>query len=102
MESKQTTLLIITASLSKDGFRSDEIVRECTETSKSFLCEGRRVSKDKLMQIQTRFVETHRSLKYYMYCFPADKERAAKILRDYITQKALTYKSEIEVICKFI
>ena len=73
-----------------------------TETDKSFVGNGKRISKDKLLKIDTMFVENHKSMRYYTYCRDGDQQKALDMIKQHIIDKVKTYKSEIDALMQFV
>lgn len=96
--SKEALILKIGVSLTSNGLK--QTVRELNvkETDKSFVGDGSRISKDKIMKIDTIFVENHRMINYYTYCMPEDKDKAIEMLKSHVKSKVMTYKSEIDAL----
>lgn len=92
----------ISSGLDYRGFREKIYPIKCKETDKSFISDGLRVSKDKLMKIDTIFVENHKFISYHTYCLEGDKERAAEMLRAHVIEKIKAYKSEVDNLFSFI
>jgi len=88
--------------LDQKGFdkRIQEI--EVTETGKSFVAEGKRINKDKLMKIDTMFVENHKSMRYFTYCKDGEQQKALDLIKQHIIEKVKTYKSEIDVLMQYL
>jgi hypothetical protein len=88
--------------LDQKGFdkRIHEI--EVTETDKSFVGDGKRISKAKLMNIDTMFVENHKSMRYYTYCRYGEQQKALDMIKEHIIDKVKTYKSEIDALMQFV
>lgn len=70
------------------------------ETNKAFVCEGSRISKSKLMKIDTMYRENHKSIRYYTYCKDGDQQKALDLIKSHIMEKIKTYKSEIDILFK--
>lgn len=75
---------------------------EVTETDKSFVGDGKRISKDKLMKIDTIFVENHKSMRYYTYCIDGEQQKALDMIKQHIIDKVKTYKAEIDALMQFV
>ena len=75
---------------------------EVTETDKSFVGDGKRISKDKLMKIDTMFVENHKSMRYYTYCRDGEQQKALDMIKQHIIDKVKTYKAEIDALMQFV
>jgi hypothetical protein len=88
--------------LDKRGFnyRVQEI--EVTESAKSFVGEGKRISKDKIMKIDTIFFENHKSMRYFTYCLDGEQQKSLDMIKQHIIEKLKTYKSEIDALMEFI
>ncbi len=88
--------------LDPKGF--DKSIREIevTETEKSFVGDGKRISKDKLMKIDTMFVENHKSIRYYTYCLDGEQQKALDMIKQHIIDKVKTYKLEIDALMQFL
>ena len=88
--------------LDKRGFdkRIHEI--EVTETAKSFVGDGKRISKDKLMKIDTIFFENHNSIRYFTYCLDGKQQEALNKIKEHIILKVKSYKEEIDVLVSYL
>jgi hypothetical protein len=88
--------------LDKRGFdkRIHEI--EVTETAKSFIGDGKRISKDKLMKIDTVFFENHNSIRYFTYCLDGQQQEALNKIKNHIISKVKLYKEEIDVLVSYL
>lgn len=88
--------------LDKNGFgkRIQEI--EVTETAKSFVADGKRISKDKIMKIDSIFLDNHNYIRYYTYCFDGQQQEALDKLKEHITSKVMKYKEEIDVLVSYL
>ena len=82
------------------GFRVSE--NKAKETGKCYSWTGHRVSKDKLMQIETMFYENHDSIRYYTYCLEGDQQKALDMLKTHVCAKVNKYKEEIEILAGFL
>lgn len=98
----QTFIFKVGCLLDSRGF--DERIKEieATETSKSFLADGKRISKDKLLKIDTVFVENHQSIRYFTYCRNGEQQMALDMIKQHIIDKVKTYKSEIDVLMQYL
>lgn len=92
----------VSLSLDANGFR--QITREINVkiTDKCFIGDGYRIRKDELMRINTSFVETYKWMKYYTYCIDGDQEKSIDMLKTHIIEKLKGYKSELDVLLKYI
>jgi hypothetical protein len=92
----------VTGFLDKRGFdkRIHEI--EVTETAKSFVGDGKRISKDKLMKIDTIFFENHNSIRYFTYCLDGQQQLALNKIKEHIKSKVRIYKEEIDVLVSYL
>ena len=82
------------------GFHITE--NKAKETKKCYSWTGYRISKDKLMQIDTAFIEYHNSVKYYTYCLAGDQQKALDKLKSHIIAKIKRYKKDIEIFSGFL
>lgn len=84
------------------GFDKRIFEIEAKETDKSFVADGERISKDKLLKIDTIFVENHKSMRYYTYCRDGEQQKALDMIKQHIIDKVKTYKSEIDALIAFV
>lgn len=84
------------------GFDKRIFEIESKETNKSFFADGKRISKDKLLKIDTMFVENHKSMRYFTYCRDGDQQKALDMIKAHIVDKIKTYKSEIDSLIAFV
>lgn len=71
-------------------------MEDVKETDKSFLTEGRRINKDRLMKIDTSFIENHKSIRYFIYCRENEIVEALSKLKEHIEKRVHQYKVEID------
>jgi hypothetical protein len=97
-----TSIFKVIGWLDQKGF--DKRIREIevTETDKSFVGDGKRISKVNLMKIDTMFVENHKSMRYFTYCVDGEQQKALDMIKQHIIDKAKTYKSEIDFLITYI
>jgi hypothetical protein len=88
--------------LDSKGFENKIQEISVKETNKSFVGEGCRIAKDKLMKIDTIYIETHRFLRYFTYCKDGQQQEAFDMLKQYIVNKAREYKKEIDILYSHI
>lgn len=88
--------------LDSRGFQKRIYDIEVTEKGKSFIGEGKIINKSKLMLIDTMFVETHTSLRYYTYCLEGQQQKALDKLKSHIIEKVKKYKEEIDLLYSYI
>jgi len=89
-------LLKINISLVPDGFYSNIYKIEVKETEKSYVFLGNRISKDKIMKIDTDTVENHKVIMYHTYCFDHQKDEAINMLVTHCKTKIISYKNSID------
>lgn len=99
---KTRKILKINLRLKEDGFTKNIKEFDIKETEKSFICDGQRISKNKILKIDTMYVENHKWLNYHTYCLEGDQEKAFDMLKKHIIDKVKTYKSEIDVLIGLI
>src|SRR5690242_15871168 len=88
--------------LDKKGFGKVIHEIDVVEKTNSFVSSGSRISKDKIMSIQTNFHEHHNCIRYFTYCKDGQQQDALDLLKKYIIKKVERYKSEIDELVKFI
>lgn len=84
------------------GFDKRIFEIECKETDKSFVADGKRISKDKLLKIDTMFFENHKSIRYFTYCRDGEQQKALDMIKAHIVDKIKTYKSEVDSLIAFV
>lgn len=99
---KETSIFKIKCRLSNEGFVVNISEISVTESDKSFLKKGLRVSKNDLMKIHSLVMERHDRISYYTYCLEDQQDKATEILKSHISQKVNQYKSEIDTLMSFI
>jgi hypothetical protein len=97
-----TKIFKVAGFLDSKGFDKRIFEIEAKETDKSFVAEGKRINKDKLMKIDTIFIENHMSMRYFTYCLDGDQQKALDIIKQHIISKLRIYKSEIDALIKFV
>lgn len=95
-------LLKIGMSLDTTGFKTTKKEIEVKEGQKSFVADGIRVSKEKILKIDTIFIETSAVIKYHIFCFESDEAIAVTMLRNHILAKTKAYKEQIDLIYKYV
>lgn len=88
--------------LDSKGFENKIQEISVKETNKSFVGEGCRIAKDKLMKIDTMFRENHLFLKYFMYCKDGQQEEATLLLKQHIIKQTQYYKTTIDILYSYI
>jgi hypothetical protein len=84
------------------GFDKRIFEIEAKETEKSFVADGKRISKEKLMKVDTIFVENHKSMRYFTYCMDGEQQKALDLIKAHIVEKIKTYKSEVDALIAFV
>lgn len=94
----------VSAVLNTSGYKTKIRDFEVKATTKSYVCdiENLRISKDKIMLIDTIMIENHRCINYFIYCLENQTDEALNMLKKHITEKANIYKSEIDLIYQHI
>lgn len=72
------------------------------ETEKSFISDEKRISKDKLMKVDTIFIETHKSIRYFTYCKDGEQQNALDLIKQHIINKVKIYKAEIDILMQYV
>ena len=98
----ETKIYKITGWLDLRGYAERIREIEVTETDKSFLGDGSRISKDKLLTINTIYHENHASMRYYTYCRDGDQQKSLEMIKQHIVGKITTYKSEIDALMESV
>lgn len=75
---------------------------EVEQTGKSYVGEGKRISKDKIMKIDTIWREHHNSIQYHTYCLEGQQQEALNMLKAHIIAKVKKYKAEIDNLYKYL
>lgn len=88
--------------LDKSGFGKRIYEMQVEETANSYVGEGHRISKDKLMKVDKIFIENHLIIKYHTYCLDGQQQDALDLLKSHIIKKATQYKAEIDLLMGFI
>lgn len=95
-------LFKIIAAIDKQGLYKRIIVMDVEEAHKSYIGEGSRIGKDKLMKIDTKLFENSSSIRYFTYCLDGDQQKALDMLKAHIVSKVMQYKSEIDLLATFL
>lgn len=100
--SKELKIYVVSVFLDKHGFgyRVHDILVK--EKGKSYVGEGKRISKDKFSVIDSIYIETHKSIRYHTYCLDGDQQKSIDMLKAHVISKLLEYKQEIELLFSFI
>jgi len=102
MSNKECTIFKVDGWIDQRGLGKRVREIEVTETDKSFTAKGIRISKDKLLKIDSKFVETHRSIRYFTYCRDGEQQMALNMIKQHIVDKVKMYKSEIDILSSYI
>jgi len=87
----------IRISVDKTDSRCNLVELNVTEKDKIYVTENNnRISKDKLMKIDTMFYENADSIRYTVYCLENDIELAKSMLLNHIQAKLETYKQSLD------
>lgn len=93
----------IRGSLTKNGFKSSVLEIECTEKPKTFHTKNNSViSKDKIMNIKTDILESHKMFFYYTYALEGDQQKALDMIKSTIIEKVNKIKAEFDEILKWL
>lgn len=84
------------------GFDKRIFEIKAKETDNSFVADGKRISKNKLMKIDTISVENHKSMRYFTYCREGEQQKALDLIKAHIVDKIKTYKSEVDALIAFV
>ncbi len=91
-------ILYIGMSLSKDGYHLT--IREflARETKGSYVFDKSRVSKDKIMRIDTKLLTMHNFQAFYTYCLPEQERDAVNMLRNHLIENIEKIKLEVDAV----
>ena len=79
------------------GQNVSELVVE-KETKNSYLLYKERISKEKIMKIDTIFMDDHKYYRYFTYCLEPDVELAKQLLKEKIIEKIEKIEKEFKII----
>lgn len=102
MNEEHSIIYRVSMSLDPNGLSSRVSEIEVKETSKSFVAERMRINKERLMRVDTSFIETSRIIRYYTYCREGDQQQALDMLKAHIIEKIKTYKMEVDTLYSFV
>lgn len=74
-------------------YRIDSI--EVVEKPVTYVGEGKKIAKDKIMKIDTIFHENHKAIRYFTYCLEGQQQEAITMLKNHCIKKANQYHAEI-------
>jgi hypothetical protein len=80
----------------KKGLSFKLIELEVKETEKSYVGDGFRISKDKIMVIDTIYYETSEIISYHTYCLVDQRVEALDMLKTHVVNKVISYKLKID------
>ena len=95
---------IFRVSISLDFFGWSEKVSSQNiekETKNSYLLYKERISKDKIMRLDTMFYESHKHFRYFTYCLEPDIDLAKQLLKNIIIEKIEKVEKEFKLILEF-
>lgn len=72
------------------------------EKEKSFIGEGTKITKDRLLKVEAMIKETHKKLMYFTYCREGEQQQCLDAIKSHIIQKVEIYKSEIDTMASFL
>lgn len=86
----------VTVFLSKEGWKHKTKQFFLHETPLSFVADGRRIAKDKIMKPDSLIREKHSQYIYFTYCPPESVEKANEMLTLLIKNMVIKAKNEID------
>jgi hypothetical protein len=95
-------IYFIAGKLDKNGFSHRIEPIDCEETKKMYLTPTKRISKDKIMKIDTRLLESHTWQHFFTYCLEGQQQEALNMLKAHIIKNITRIKSEVEELCKWL
>ena len=69
---------------------------------KTYSGDGHRISKDKIMRIDTNHYENSGSIHYFTWCFEEQLEEARLMLKNHIIKKVKQYKEDIDALYEIV
>jgi len=102
MKKTTCTIFKVYGSLSTNrGWNHNIVPMTVEETNKSFVTTGYRISKDKLMKIDTDLRDNTKLVAYYTYCREGDQRNALNLIKKQIISKVKQYKDEVDILCDY-
>jgi hypothetical protein len=95
-------IYFIAGKLDKNGFSHRIEPIDCDETKKMYVTPTKRISKDKIMKIDTQVIENHRWQHFFTYCLEGKQQEALNMLKEHIIQNITRIKSEVDELCKWL
>lgn len=92
----------VTCSLDSRGFYGHVNDIEVEEKKSSFVGEGYRISKDKIMKIDTIFFENSACVRYHTYCHDGDVQKSIDMLKQHIKSKVEKYSKDINILLEHV
>jgi hypothetical protein len=68
------------------------------ETDKFYVSDGKRIAKDKIMKVETGFVESHKTIRHHIYFMDGDKDKAVGMIMEYVLNKIERHRKEIDAV----
>jgi hypothetical protein len=92
----------IAGKLDTKGFSHRIEPIDCDETKKMYVTPTKRISKDKIMKIDTQVIESHRWQHFFTYCLEGQQQDALNMLKSHIIENITRIKSEVDALCKWL
>ena len=92
----------VVGKLDKMGFSHRIESIDCEETKKMYVTHSKRISKDKIMKIDTHMIENHRWQHFFTYCLEGQQQEALNMLKTHIIEKVKKIKSEVDELYKWL
>ena len=99
---REINIYKVSGALDSKGFYHRITPITVEEKDKTYIGEGKRISKGKLMKIDTIFFENHKSIRYYTYCIGGQQQESLNLIKGHIIKKVNQYKEEIDILVSFI
>ena len=97
VKTNSLSLFVVKSWLDVRGYDSRITEIKVIEKDKCYIGDGKTIHKDRLMTINTKFIENHKSMRYYTYCKDGDQQKALYMLKAHIIEKVKKYKEEIDL-----
>jgi hypothetical protein len=101
-QSNECRIYLVVLKLGKNGFTNRIEPIDCVESKKTYVTYSKRISKDKIMKIDSHMLENHKWQHFFTYCLEGQQQEALDMLRSHIINNVKRIKSEVDELFAFV
>lgn len=98
----KTTIYSVSGSVSSNGFKFSVRPIECEEKERSYVTISKRYSKDRIMNLDTRIINSHKFIGFGTLCLEGQQQEALDKIKAACIEFAEKVKKEFDEMYSFI